>query len=199
MIEGFGDLIALAGCGFEFIAEQDLHVTAMIFDESALLQRSRDDGHGGTAGAEHHGEEFLGEVEGIGLRAILGHEEPAGEALFGLMQAVTTGELPEVEGLLLHKFENAASDLRRCVEELSQVSEGDADRDTFQLDEAARGNLRGAEDMQRADYALAADEANLGGSTIADRGDDGGYAREGKIGVIGSFLRFIEDGFQREG
>lgn len=111
--ELFRDLVAIAGGGFEMRPVEDGYVTAAVLDEARFLQGAGDECDGGAPGAEHHAEELLGEVESVGLGAILGHEEPACEALFGFVQPVTTGDLAGADALLLNEFENAISDFVR--------------------------------------------------------------------------------------
>jgi hypothetical protein len=53
------DRIAFAGPGFETMAIDDLNATAMVADETGVLQRAGDNGDGRPSHAEHLRQEFV--------------------------------------------------------------------------------------------------------------------------------------------
>src|ERR1700719_1036860 len=81
--------VAAAGGRLETAAVQYLDVAAMIFYESVMLQHAGGGGDADAAGAEHVGEEFVGDVKTVGVSSILRHEQPTRQARLDLMKAQT--------------------------------------------------------------------------------------------------------------
>ena len=74
-------------------------------------------------GPQHHAEELLSEVQHIGLRAVLSHQQPSGEPSFMFVETIAIGELTETHGLLLHEFQYTVSDLFILPEDIYQFLE----------------------------------------------------------------------------
>lgn len=61
------------------------------------MQQAGGEADAGAVGAEHGGEKIVGDWENSGVDAILGHEEPAGEALLNSVQAIARGGLRHLQ------------------------------------------------------------------------------------------------------
>jgi len=131
-----GDGVAGAGGGDETLAIDDAEVAAAELDGAGAFEDARGPGDGGAAGAEHVGEELLGEIDPVGADAVLDHEKPAGEALFGEVQTMAGGDLPKAGGLALDELEQPGANGGRACEERGEMREPDADGGTFQLHDA---------------------------------------------------------------
>jgi hypothetical protein len=99
-------------------------VTSLVFDQTAALQAAGGERDGGAAGAEHFGQEFLGEEEGWRTDSVFNHEEPAGQALFDFMEAVAGGELAKDQTLNLSGLEHALVEYLGGAEFLLQFCKG---------------------------------------------------------------------------
>src|SRR4030095_11184164 len=75
-------LVAHARCGLEASPVEHGDIAAAVMDEVALLQSARRFGDAHSADAKHQGQEFLRYMKCARVRAILGHQQPAGEAGF---------------------------------------------------------------------------------------------------------------------
>src|SRR5678816_2990861 len=81
---------------FEPLAVEDRNIAAPATDQLARLQRACGGRDADATHAKHEGEEFLGHVERVSMRAILGHQQPACEASFHDMEARARGRLCEL-------------------------------------------------------------------------------------------------------
>ncbi len=84
-------------CGFfEAPAIENRNLSAPIADQAAPLQRAGDDRDPGTPGAQHFGEELMGDMEFVAFHAIVRHEQPAATALLDRVKSIAGGELREL-------------------------------------------------------------------------------------------------------
>ena len=79
--------VALAGCRLETFAVHDFDRAADVADQLPPLQRARGDRDRTPAHAEHVAEILVREMQAIRVRAIVGHEEPARQPRFGLVES----------------------------------------------------------------------------------------------------------------
>lgn len=99
VVAGAHDVVALAGFGFKAGAVDDADAAPGVIDEAFSLQLTGGYGDGGTAGAEHLGEELLSELESLRLSTVGGGEEPAGHALLDRVKAVAEDRLGHLHDL----------------------------------------------------------------------------------------------------
>src|SRR6202158_2816936 len=93
-------VVASAGSGLESKPVKNRDIAAAVMDQTALLQRSRRLGDADSADAEHQGQDFVRDTEGARVRAILGHQQPAGKPLLDHMKARAgrfLGELAQMD------------------------------------------------------------------------------------------------------
>jgi hypothetical protein len=64
----------------------------------------------------------MGELQLIGLNAILHHEKPPTHSLFRSMKPVTTGDLNGCECFVLDALKKPGSDFLRRLKDLSKLS-----------------------------------------------------------------------------
>ena len=79
------------------LAIHDPHATAKVLHAASFFESLGGQGHAGAAGAKHLREEFMSQGQGLGIDAILAHQQPAGEALIQLMKAVTSSNLAHLQ------------------------------------------------------------------------------------------------------
>ena len=89
-------LVAPAGRGLESAPVEHGDVAAAVADQAGALQGTRRLGDADPADTEHQGQEFLRDVEGVGVRAILGHQQPAGEPRLDHVEARAGRRLREL-------------------------------------------------------------------------------------------------------
>src|SRR4051794_2785644 len=87
------DSIAFAGAGLQSFAVEDCDLAALRLNPTAILQRFQHLGDASPADAQHEGEEFVREINRVGIHAVLRHEEPATTTLGNGMQSVAGGAL----------------------------------------------------------------------------------------------------------
>ena len=85
--------VALARGGFEPLPIDDGDAAAVIRDQAGLLKDSRDDGHGGTRGAEHHRGEFLRQRKLVGAHTVVRHQQPPRQTMLDLVHRIAGGRL----------------------------------------------------------------------------------------------------------
>src|ERR1700730_11993234 len=85
--------IALAGEGFQLRTVCDFHCTAPVFDQAGFLQQAGGESYTGAIGSKHRSEEIVSSAEYGGPGAVLGHQQPTGQALFKFVQALAGGSL----------------------------------------------------------------------------------------------------------
>lgn len=198
-VELMDDVEAVAGGRSQSVRIEDGDFSTAVSDEPAALEGASDHDDGGALGAEHLGEDFLGEMQGVLLYAVADHEEPAGEAGFCLVQLVAGGELGDGEALLLDELEQAGADFFGSEEEVADFSKRDAPTGGLHLDEAADGRRGGTEDLESADHAFASDKGDLGDAAFLELDDEAGDAGGDEVGVLGRFIDLEEGGADGEG
>jgi hypothetical protein len=186
--------VAVACRFFESRAGDDGDLAATVADEASLLEGAGDECDGGAASAQHVGHEFLGHDHGVLIGAVAGHEEPASEALFGLVKFIAGGDLLECNVLLLNEFEDAVAQLAGGEEHGPEVIESHAEGGALHLDEGLGGGRGGAEQLHGADESFAADEADLGATSFCHGDDDGSYARIEEVNVHGNLTLLMQEG-----
>src|SRR5580698_2428881 len=87
------DLVALAGCRDCAWAVEDGDLATRVTDKATLLQRAGRNGDGGAPGTEHLSDVLLRDLHLFGLDAVSERKQPAGEALFYLMEAIAEDTL----------------------------------------------------------------------------------------------------------
>ena len=190
---------ALAGCVCEAFAVDDVDLAAAVPDDATALKAAGGEGDGGAAGADHVGEDLLGELHGGAFEPVGDHEQPAGETLFNLVKAVAGGELGGDEGLVLDVAEDQAAEGLVALEVLLKALEVHAKGGAFDLHEAAGLAGLGAEHVKRLGEAVAIDDADLNVLAAAKGGDEGGHAGGHEVDVAGSFADLIEWGTKGKG
>jgi hypothetical protein len=87
------DWITVAGSVHQFLPVRDLHRASAVLDKSASLHGARDQGHRRATRSYHHCKKLLGEIENIGLRPILRHQQPASQPLLRFVETMATRDL----------------------------------------------------------------------------------------------------------
>ena len=80
------DAIAFAGCVFEPRPIDNGYLTVPVLYQSGLLKGAGCDRYTGALNAEHHCQEFMGQQESVGARAIMSNEQPSATAFFEIMK-----------------------------------------------------------------------------------------------------------------
>ena len=93
------DAVAFTSGVFEGLAVADFDGAANIFDETSVFQHADGKAHAGPSGASHLGEEFVGQIQHLGIYAVLAHQQPASEALFEFMQTIASSHLCHLKTL----------------------------------------------------------------------------------------------------
>jgi len=180
------DGVAFARRPFQAFAIDDLNPPTAVPDQAAALQLSGGKGDAGAAGAEHFCEKLLGQFEAVRLKAVADHQQPASEAFFDLVEAMTGCQLAENKALALHTFQNALGKRPGCEEQLLQIREGHAQGGPLTLDEG-RGRGRGR--SQQADClneAFTANHADFGSYAVGHKGDDGSNSGGHEVRKLGN-------------
>jgi hypothetical protein len=89
--------IGTVATSFQRLPVKDRDGAPSMRNEACALERLQCDGHSRALGAEHECEEFVCEGEGIAVKAITGHEQPASQTLFDLAATVGEGRLRNVD------------------------------------------------------------------------------------------------------
>lgn len=167
-------------------------ISPLIVDETASSEQAGGDGDGGAAGADHLGEELLGEGEPGRLVAVSDHKEPAGEALLDVVEAVAGAYLTDQQDLILEITKDRATKGVERKELLREAPEIHAEGGCVDLDEAFRGAHFGAEEMKGFGEAFVPIEANLHTVAVDHGGNDGGDAGGEEVNVAGRLVRLVE-------
>jgi hypothetical protein len=88
--------VASAGSGSESTAVKYSNVPAAVVDQTLLLQGSRRPSDPDAADTKHESQVFLGNMEGVRVRAILRHQQPARKSCLDDVKARTGGSLREL-------------------------------------------------------------------------------------------------------
>src|SRR3954454_3867760 len=88
--------ITLARGRLQATSIQDRDRAAVITDEGLVLQRCRGLGDADSTNTEHVPEKLVSEINGVGVRAVLGHQEPASETRLDHMEPRTGRRLCEL-------------------------------------------------------------------------------------------------------
>src|ERR1700730_17766621 len=110
--------ITLASSGFQAASVEDRERAAAVADQLAPAQSSGGLGNACTAHAQHVGEEFVRDLELIGVRSIASHQEPPGKPRLHNMEASATGRLCQLAQCYI-KVTVQTSLQRRAVFELT--------------------------------------------------------------------------------
>src|ERR1700737_3825624 len=85
--------ITPASSGFQAASVEDRERAAPVADQLAPAQSTGGLSNAGTAHAQHVGEEFVRDLELIGVRSIASHQEPTGKPRLHKMEAGASGRL----------------------------------------------------------------------------------------------------------
>src|SRR5437016_5877994 len=105
-------LVAAAGSGLEPTPIKNSDVAATVTNQIALLQGTCRFSDADAADAKHEGQEFLRDVEGVRVRTILGHQQPAGKPRLNHVKSRTARGLRELAQMDEHIAVNLASQRR---------------------------------------------------------------------------------------
>ena len=83
--------VTLAGHRFQACAVQDLDLAARIADHLRLLHGAGGDGDGAALHAQHVGQQFVGQVEVVGVGPVVGHQQPARKPRLHFMETGAGG------------------------------------------------------------------------------------------------------------
>ena len=90
--------VAFAGGLFQAAAIRDRDSASDVFYETCVLKFSRRAGHRYPAGAEHQRDELLRQRQNVAAHSVVGHQQPTGQALFDVMQAIAERGLADLDG-----------------------------------------------------------------------------------------------------
>jgi len=93
------DAVAFAGGAFELLAIENTNRTVVVFDDVFFLQGIGGEADAGTIGAQHGGEEIMGDAQQTVADAILREQKPAREALLKVVQSIATGSLGDLQSV----------------------------------------------------------------------------------------------------
>lgn len=153
--------VAFAGSCFEPGTIEDGDLTAAVVNEVLLLQLPRSHGDATPTHAEHIGEKLMGEVEMIGLRPIVGHQQPARQPWLDLMKVDAGGPLRQLRHQYVEVAIQTALQLGALVQLAQKLAGGDAQGVSGALHHSADGRLAHAQYERDAQHALAADQAHF--------------------------------------
>src|SRR4051812_12884129 len=91
------DGVAFASRFFELSALQNFYRAAVVLDDLAFLQDAGGETDAGPVGAKHGGQKIVGNRENLGFNAVLGHQQPASEALLDAMETIARGSLRDLQ------------------------------------------------------------------------------------------------------
>ena len=89
----FDHVVTLATALFQNLPVDDLDVAALVADRALILQTAGDETDGFTLDAQHMRDELVRHLQFIRPRAVMRHQHPAAEPLFGGVQAIADGGL----------------------------------------------------------------------------------------------------------
>src|SRR5579871_241668 len=186
------DGIAGARGGFEALAVEDMDLAAAIADELPALQVRR--GHRDTAPAytEHIGEKLMREVEMIGMRAVVRHQQPASQTWRELVKAHARRGSRQLRH---QQIQVAAHDIRHlgwATQLAAQIGGGDSQCRSVTLNDCPDRRLVDAENDGRAQHAFAADESYLERLMVIENARPRDESLNWKIGVRDAPVRLAE-------
>lgn len=190
--------VAAAGRGFQAGAVQHRHIAAVVFDEAAALQGIGGSRDADPAHAQHIGQEFVRHVEVVGMRAVLAHQQPAGQALGGLVKAQAGGR----SGLLRHQHIEVtvhAALQRQAARQLEPEGRcADSPGSPGPLHHRMQRRGDDAQRELRAQHAFAAHHADFHPGAAFDQGHQRDEAVDGEVDVARGFARLAEHLGQHE-
>jgi hypothetical protein len=190
--------VAFAAGGFEGFAVEDADGAARIFDDLGFLQGAGGLGDAAAVGAEHGGEEVVGEREEARLDAVLRHEEPAGEALFDVVEAIAGGRLRNLHAVDDGEAAEDHEQIGKRLQERFEMSAGDAVGCSGDLDDFAERASAHSEERFEADGAFIADDACFGRLAIGHDDDQGDEAFVEEVEAARLAIAFVQDAVVRE-
>jgi hypothetical protein len=165
--------VAFARGHFEFVAVHDVDSGAAVLDGFALLQYSGSEGDTWSVGAEHGGKKIVRERETARADAVVGHEEPAGEALLHFMKAIARGGLRDLHTLQDGVAVEAHLKLGSGLESGLQRASGDAEAVALDLYDHPKRTLVQTDGQCGAYRAFATHDAGFDGPATTHGNDDG--------------------------
>jgi len=92
------DFVALAGEAVELLAVDKRDCAAGAGDSTVALEGCEGDADGRAVGADHAGEEVVGGGDDVGVEAVERGQEPSGQSLFDVVEAVAGSVLRHLHG-----------------------------------------------------------------------------------------------------
>ena len=184
--------IALTGGTFKAFAVKDVDVAALVFDQADALERACRHGDGGAARAEHFGEELLRDVKLIVLNSVSQHQEPAGEPLFHLVQAVAGYELAEDQGLGLNAVLNGLAQRLQALKIAFEIGKRHAHGGAGNLHKAAAGHTLAAAEVHALGHPFPGPHTGLYRAAVFHRCNDGCDARGKEMRKFRNFMRLVD-------
>lgn len=195
-MQAANDGIAVSGNRFKAGSVEHIDVAATVAGQAAMLELSGEDCDCSSLRSDHLGEILLGKLQLIEAVLVLRHQQPANQPLFGAVETVASRDLGQDNCLFLHKLEDAPTDLFRAIKRLLQNREWDSEAVAGKLHHAPAGHEGRTKQLQRADHAFMADEADFSDLAVDHRGDDGSQTRGKKKGVARGGSGVVEHGVE---
>ena len=190
---GTHDRVALARGGLEPGPIEDLHVSAVVFDETPVLEMADGDPDALPRDAQHERQEFLGQEEGVALGAIVGRQKPAGTTPRDRVEPVARGVLRRLHEERLRVRPKQRRQAGPLTEGRLESSGGDAQRLTVELRHQVERRAVGAEEDRQADHALVSDGRDLCAEPLGHEGDNRDHAASREVRMLERLSRTRDD------
>jgi hypothetical protein len=140
-------------------------------DHAVPFERLDRQGDARALRPQHQGQEFVGQRELVATEAVMGHQQPAREALLDGIGAVREGRLRQGHDDEMDVAQQHGAQARQGLERDAQARSLDAQPGSTGLDEDLVRGLVGSEERGRADHAFEAEAADLQATVPARRRD----------------------------
>jgi len=189
---GSDDLVTRAGGSPEARHVQNPQFTARVVDQMASLQGARRPRDADAPQAQHMGEELLRQGKLLRADAIAGHEQPAGQARFRLVKAITGCGLRNLCHQCVGVTVQRLLQGRISVELDAKRPGGHAQRVAGSLHQRAYPGDPYAQDEGHPGHAFVADHAHLQRAALVDGGQQRYKAVDREIDVADGLARLVQ-------
>lgn len=186
-------LVAFASRRLKPFVVEDLNLPAVVRDELASSQGAGGESDGGAARTEDVGKESLTEQNAVGAGEVVRCEQPAREALFGIMQAAAGSELGEDHAAALRAFHDELAQGFGALDFFLQLGKRDAEGFHFHLNDTTGGAGRqSAEEVMAGNDAFATGHGDLSAAAVGHGDHFGRDAGGNEEGVARDSFGFVK-------
>jgi hypothetical protein len=193
-VELLNHLITLASGSFQSLTVQDFDGAAGIVDDALALETGGGQADAWAVGAEHGGQEIVGDGDRSTIDAILGDEEPAREAFLDIVKAIAGGRLSDLQSEDGGVAADGSAKYGRFRERVAKFRCGQLESTGFagDLNDFANWAAVQAEDCGNTSQAFSTENADFNGLAVGSLNDQRDQASIGEVDILNVTIRFIE-------